>query len=293
MIRLMCSKDRQGLKELESKLSHAGVRFEIRGNPLTTALGITRFEIHVDDADLAAASNIWRGCLAAESEVDIPGTIGGTQGFNGFVDPAQSDLVIQTKVISSPPAAPPLDDDPDSQTETGRLKPSSDIARATAFLEEDVEALLAHELELANRCSSLEDKVKELEEALEHSRAELAREVSNRSVTEKKLTEADEARASLGKEVHALGLRLKASEQALAATKGQLESHAQQQEELMKARNEEHLQAQANVGVVNDLRDQIRARLAAREKKDSSPPERRKRRSIAEKERARVDPDGL
>ncbi len=289
----MCSKDRQGLSELERKLSKAGIRFEIRGNPLTAALGITRLEIHVDDTDLHAASNIWRGCAATEGEEAAPGDHRGTRGFNGFVDPAQSDRVIEAKVISSPAMEPPRDTGPDRQTETGGGEPKSDIATATACLEEEVEALLVREMEQANRCSSLEEKVKELDAALEHSRAELAREGVNRAATEKKLAEANEARASLEKEVHTLGLRLKASEQALAATRGQLELQAQQQDELLKARSEEHLQKQAYVGLVNDLRSQIRARLAAREKKDLAPPEKRKRRPIAERELVKMGQDGL
>jgi len=293
MIRLMCSKDRQGLKELESKLSKAGVRFEIRGNPLTAALGITRFEMHVDDADLSAASTIWRGCAAAGGGEDAPGDLRDTRGFNGFVDPAQSELVIEANVIPSPATEPPRNDDLDRRTESGWTEPKEDITRATACLEEEVEALLAREMELANRCSSLEEKVKDLDEALEHSRAELAREVSNRSIAEKKLAEAGEARASLEKEMHALELRLQASEQALADTQSQLDSQARQREELLKARSEEHLQAQACVGTVNDLRSQIRARLAAREKKELAPPEKRKRRATSEKERTRTAHDGL
>jgi hypothetical protein len=53
----------------------------------------------------------------------------------------------------------------------------------------------------------------------------------------------------------------------------------------MKERSEEQLQTQAYVGTVNDLRSQIRARLAALEKKDLSSPEKRKRRPVVEIER--------
>ena len=94
-------------------------------------------------------------------------------------------------------------------------------------------------------------------------------------------------RASLEKEKHALELRLKASGQALAAAQGQLESEARQREQLMKERSEGHVQTQSYVGTVNDLRSQIRARLAAREKPGSSPPEQRTRRLPAEPERTK------
>ena len=285
MVRLMCSKDRQELKGLESELCRAGIQHEVRGNPLTAALGITRFEIHVDQADLPVAAKIWRELEAAGGAQDAPRDLQGTPGINGFIEPAQSELVVDANVIPAPATESPRDDDPDRQPESGRAEPKSDLAQATASLEDEVEALLARELELVNRCSSLEEKVKALDEALEHNRAELAREVSNRSGAEKKLAEVGEERASLEKEMHALELRLKTSEQALATAQSRLESQAQQREQLMKERSEDQLQTQAYVGTVNDLRSQIRARLAAREKKDLSSPEKRKRRPVVEKER--------
>jgi hypothetical protein len=289
----MCSKDRQALKGLESELCRAGIQYEIRGNALTTALGIARLEVHVDQADLPVAANIWRELATAGGAQDTPRNLQGTRGINGFIEPAQSDLVIDAKVIPAPATESPQDDDPDRRPETGRAEPKSDLAQATASLEDEVEALLARELELVNRCSSLAEKVKALDEALEHSRTELAREVSNRSGAEKKLAEVGEARASLEKEMHALELRLKTSEQALAVAQGRLESQAQQREQLMKERSEEHLQTQAYVGTVNDLRSQIRARLAAREKKDLPAPEKRKQRPVVEKERTSIRQAGL
>jgi hypothetical protein len=249
-------------------------------------LGFTRFEIHVDQADLPVAAKIWRELSAAGDAQDAPRDLQGTPGINGFIEPTQSELVVDANMmIPAPAKESPQDDDPDRQPETGRADPKSDLAQATACLEDEVEALLARELELVNRCSSLEEKVKALDEALEHSRTELASEMSNRSGAEKKLAEVGEVRASLEKEMHALELRLKTSEQALATAQSRLESQVQQREQLMKERSEEQLQTQAYVGTVNDLRGQIRARLAALEKKDLSSPEKRKRRPVVEKER--------
>jgi hypothetical protein len=283
MVRLMCSNDRQGLKGLESELCKAGIQHDIRGNPLTAVLGFTRFEIHVDQADLPVAAKIWRELAAAGDAQDAPRDLHGTQGINGFIEPAQSDLVVDADMIPAPAKESPQDDDPDRQPETGRAEPKSELAQATASLRDEVEDLLAREAELINHCSALEEKVKTLDEALEHSRTELAREVSNRSGAEKKLAEVGEERASLEKEMHALELRLKTSEQALATAQSRLESQAQQREQLMKQRSEEQLETQAYVGTVNDLRSQIRARLAALEKKDLSSPEKRKRRPVVEK----------
>ena len=285
MVRLMCSKDRQDLTGLESELSRAGIQHEIRGNPLTAALGLTRFEIHVAQADLPVAAKIWRELAAAGDAQNAPRDLQSTPGINVFIEPAQSELVADAHMIPAPATESPRDDDADRQTETGRAEPKSDLVQATASLRDEVEALLAREVELVNRCSSLEEKVKALDEALEHSRTELAREVSNRSGAEKKLTEVGEERASLEEKMHALEIRLKTSEQALATAQSRIESQVQQREQLMKERSEEQLQTQAYVGTVNDLRSQIRARLVALEKKDLSSLEKRKRRSVVEKER--------
>ena len=287
MVRLMCSKDRQDLTGLESELYRAGIQHEIRGNPLTAALGLTRFEIYVDQADLPAASKIWHEFAAAGGAQNVPLSLQSTPEINGFMEPARSELVADAKMIPAPPTESPQDADANRQPEIGRAEPKSDLAQATASLRDEVEALLSRELELVNRCSSLEEKVKTLDQALENSRTELAREVSNRSDAEKKLAEVGEGHGSLKKEMHALELRLKTSEQALATAQSLLSSQAQQREQLMKERNEKQLQTQAYVGTVNELRSQIRARLVALEKKDlSSPDGKLKRRPAGEKERA-------
>src|ERR1039457_5624563 len=131
MVRVMCSKDRQELKGLESELYRAGIQHEIRGNPVTAALGLTRFEIHVDQADLPVAAKIWRELVAAGGAQDAPRDLQGTPGINGFIEPAQSELVADAKMIPAPATESPRDDDPDRQPETGRAEPKSDLAQAT------------------------------------------------------------------------------------------------------------------------------------------------------------------
>jgi len=332
----MCSKDRQEVEALESKLYRAGIRSEIRSNPLADALGITRLEIYVHERDLHGASKVCQGLAAAGGVEDAPGDFRGTRGFNGFVEPEQSELVIEAKVIPSPATEPSRDGGPGRRPENDGADPDSDLAQATALLEKEVEALLVREGKLVNRCSSLEDRLKALDESLAHTQADLTREVSSRTAAEKKLAEVGEVRAALETELHALELRLKTSEQALAASQGRLDSQArelsvhqariadfqkevasrdaqlekmteslaqaragmeqeknlrqaaeqkagelaaarktlerqlaqqaQQREQLMKERREEHVQMQAYVGTVNDLRTRVRARLAAKEK---------------------------
>jgi hypothetical protein len=264
----MCSNDRQGLKALESKLNQAGILSEIRGNPLTAVLGIARFELFVPEEQMPAASELCQGLAGAGDGEGAPGNLRSARGFSVVVEPAQSELRIDATLIPSSTPEPPPDNGSAGGTGTGEAMPESDLARATASLQEEVEALLARELKLMDRCSSLEEKVKGLNETLAHTRADLAREVSNRSSAEKKLAEAGEARTILEKERSALELRLQTSEQALATCQGRLDSQAQQREQLLKARQEELAQRQASLGALNDLRTRVKARLTSKRKPD-------------------------
>lgn len=268
MIRLMCSNDRQGLKALESKLNQAGIQSEIRGNPLTAVLGIARFELFVPEEQMPAASELCQGFTAAGNGEGSPGNLRPARGFSVVVEPAQADLLIEAKTISAPSLEPAADNSSTDVPANGATEPASDLAQATALLQEEVEALLAREHKLVDRCSSLEEKVKTLNAALTQARADLAREASNRSSAEKKLAEAGEARALLEKEMGALELRLKTSEQALAACQERLDAQTRQREQLLKARREEQAQRQASLGALNDLRSRVKARLTAKKKAD-------------------------
>ena len=268
MIRLMCSNDRQGLKALESKLNQAGIQSEIRGNPLTAVLGIARFELFVPEEQMPAASELCQGLTAAGHGEASPGTLRSARGFSVVVEPAQTDLLIEAQTSSVPNPEPSPDNGAPDTLAAGAAEPAEDLAQATALLQEEVEALLARELKLMDRCSSLEEKVNTLNATLTQARADLAREASSRSSAEKKLAEAGEARARLEKELGALELRLKTSEQALAACQERLDAQTRQREQLLKARRDEQAQRQASLGALNDLRSRVKARLTAKKKTD-------------------------
>jgi hypothetical protein len=282
MIRLTFSQDRGELEALGSKLSRAGILSEVRTNPLTTLLGINRFELFVHETDLATASDVCQGFAPVRLEPDASPGPRGARGFNGAGGSAQSELLIEAKVI--PPSGPEtFRDDAQGRTsgprETG---PESDLAQATALLEEEVEALLGRESKLLERSASLEERAKAAEQALDQARADLVREKTDRSEAERKLAEACDARAALEKVTHTLESRLKMAEQAMAAAQAQLDLQTQQQEQLAKERREQQEEVQAYVGTVNELRNRVRARLAAKEGQPSAPSERRARRSSAE-----------
>jgi predicted nucleic acid-binding Zn-ribbon protein len=332
----MSSNDRQEVESLKRKLFKAGIRSEIRGNPLANVLGITRHEVFIDERDLLRASKVRHDLETVVSVDDVAGSPGGGRGIDGIVKGEEPELVTEAEVLPSPSTEPPREESPGRRPETGGAEPKIEFAQATALLEKEVEELLVRESKLVNRCSSLEEKLKVRDESLAQARADLAREASNRSSAEKKLAEGCEARASLENEMQALEVRFKASEQAHAASQAQLESQmrefsvqqvrianlekevssrdtqleriaeslaqaragmdelknlrlaaeqksaalaaarkslesqlaqqAQQREQLLSERRDEHEQMRACVGKVNDLRSRVRAKLAAKEK---------------------------
>jgi predicted nucleic acid-binding Zn-ribbon protein len=224
MIRLTSSNDRQEVETLKRKLFKAGIRSEIRGNPLANVLGITRHEVFVDERDMLRASKVRHDLQTVVSVDDADGSPGGGGGINGIVEGEEAELVTDAEVLPPLSTESPREERPGRAPETGGTEPKGEFAQATALLEKEVEELLVRESSLVNRCSSLEEKLKGLDESLAQARADLAREASNRSSVEKKLAGVCETRASLEKERQALEVRFKASEQELAASQAQLES---------------------------------------------------------------------
>lgn len=265
MIRLMCSDDRKGLEALESRLYQAGIRSEIRGNPLTAALGISRFEIHVEETDWQAASEVCQE-LAMGERVETPPNFQGGRDRRGFARTARTEVIIEAETISPVAPGAKTDNSAGFRAEAAPAEIPDNLAEATALLKDEVEALLARETKLVDYCASLEEKVKTLEEALARARADLTRELSHRSSTEKKLVEVTAVRDALEQDRQAVEVRLKASEQALASAQARIESQIRQQEQLLKQRKVEHSQIQAYAGTVQELRSRLKGRLAAKKK---------------------------
>ena len=182
MIRLMWSNDRQEVETLKRKLFRAGIRSVIRGNPIASVLGFARLEVFVDERDLPRATEVHHGLETAVSVGDAAGSPGGGRDINGIVKGEASELVIEAEVLPSPSPEPPREESPGHDSETGGAEPKVEFAQATALLEKEVEELLVRESSLVNRCSSLEEKLKVLDESLTQARADLAREASNRSI---------------------------------------------------------------------------------------------------------------
>jgi hypothetical protein len=273
MTRLMCSRDRQEVETLKSKLFQAGIPSEIRSNPLACKLGFTQLDVFIDERDLFGAAKIRQNLGTVVCTDDALDSLEGSRRINGSVKTAASELVTDVGVLSSPATEPPRPESPGPEPGTGGAKPESEFAQATALLEKEVEELLVRESNLTDRCSSLVENVKALDESLAQARADLAREVSNRSSAEAKLTELGAARALLEKEMQALDVRFKASELKSAnledvrkSLECQLAQQAQQRQQLLSERRDEYEYLRVCVGRVNDLRSRVRAKLVPTER---------------------------
>src|ERR1019366_4216765 len=166
MTRLMCSNDRQEVETLKSKLFRAGIRSEIRGNPVANVLGITRLEVFIDERDLLRASKVRHDLETVVSSGDAAVGSGGGRGNNGEVKDEQPELVTDAEVLPSPSIETSREESPGRGPEAGGARPDGDFAQATALLEKEVEKLLVRENKLVTRCSSLEEKLKARDEAL-------------------------------------------------------------------------------------------------------------------------------
>jgi hypothetical protein len=225
-VRLMCSEERQTVEALKSRLFGAGIRSEIRTNRLASDLGISRLEIFVDEQDLPTASKLRQDFVSGASADEPAGGPGGNGRIPGpgIVMGGRSDLVTEVEVLPPPSSEALQEEGPGRGPETAGTELENEFAQATVLLEKEIEELLVREDKLIDRCSSLAEKVKTLDELLTQARADLARKVSHRSNAEKKLAEVSEARASLVKEMQKLEVRFKASERALAASQVRIES---------------------------------------------------------------------
>src|ERR1035437_7184677 len=93
MIRLTSSNDRQEVETLKRKLFKAGIRAEIRGNPLAKVLGITRHEVFIDERDMLRASKVRHDLETVVSVDDADGSTGGGGEINGIVEGEEAELV--------------------------------------------------------------------------------------------------------------------------------------------------------------------------------------------------------
>lgn len=228
MTRLMCSKERQEVEAVKSELFRAGIRSEIRANPVANALGITRLEVFVHERDLVRAAKVRQGFQSPNDVDDAPNGFGVGRKINGTLDPDGADLDIEAEELPSVTVEAEGQEEQSAVSAVGASGAEGEFAQATALLEKEIEEMLVRETKLVDHCTALEEKVKALEASLAKSKTDFAEAASSRSKVEQQLAQASEARGSLEKEIRTLELSLKASREALETTEDRLESQTRE-----------------------------------------------------------------
>ncbi len=263
MTRLMCSHDRKEVEELKSKLFRAGIRSEVRSNPLTNALGILRLEIHIHESDLIDASRIHQEFLAAQNS-DSVSKIAETSGTNGSASRKKAELLVEPMSPAPTCAQIGVPNQSDLPLQSQQDRSGNDLANAAVLLEKEVEEVLARDQRLAQQCAALQDQIKALDESLKQAQAELSRQSSDRSAAEQKVAEVSASRGALEKELESINQRLKTTEQSLTAAHGRLESQTRElklQESKVGDLSKEVASRDSQLNKVVESLDQMRAAL--------------------------------
>jgi DNA repair exonuclease SbcCD ATPase subunit len=225
MTRFICSQNRTEIETVKKQLFHAGIRSEIRNNPLAAALRVTRLELWLEDErDLFNASKLYAGLQNNGAKPAEPDTLAENIPANGYVE------VDEPEAVSTPQLGGQSEPDPD------------EVSEASALLEKELEQMLERESELVQDCASLRSQVKELEEKLARSEAELARQTETREAAARKHTaEISKLHSALELERKERGRAEEARERERSEAEKKLRSH----EEVLKAAEERMAEAVA------------------------------------------------
>ncbi len=271
MTRFICSQNPAEVESVKKELFLAGIRSEIRSNPLANALRLTRLELWLhDERDLFSASKIYAGIRdRAEGEAGNRAVAKDQNppGYTEVDDPPdfKAGEVHQQNAKIPEPAAP--------------AEPSADeFARATALLEGEIDELLYREGELRNRSAILENQVRELNKGLAQAQGELAREKESRAVVEKQhggeiarlqsalqgeqLARA-QAQEQLERERREWQLQLETRDQSLARNRQELNAATEQvkkhEASVGELRKEKDALARSYVARLNSLRGKLQS----------------------------------
>ncbi len=177
MTRFICSHDRTEIEAVKKELFLAGIRSEVRSNPLAQALRVTRLELWLEDErDMFNASKLYAGIQArGNGKSGAPPSPRKHEPAEVYVEvdeptPARNHQSGSSRASSSDPEG----SDNDA------------LINASALLEKEIEAVLQRESELAGTCASLHTKLNSMAQELARAQAELASEKENREAAEKK-----------------------------------------------------------------------------------------------------------
>jgi DNA repair exonuclease SbcCD ATPase subunit len=218
----MCSERREEVVAVKSELFKAGIRSEIRENPLTAALQIKRLELWVqNERDFLVARKVYSRYQARARN---------TQDVIIAEDSAETPLLIEGMPAVATAAASERVVEPDDKSK--RPGPDGELEEASMLLEREIEEVLKRQDVLAETCGALRSQVENLSRSLSDTQVVAEKKATDlatvRESLERQMNERARSEDQLKAEVRELQGRLKSSEQAVADRQKKLEAALQQ-----------------------------------------------------------------
>ncbi len=218
----MCSERREEVGAVKSELFKAGIRSEVRENPVTAALGITRLELWVDNgSDYYAAHRLYTR-MQARSGNGQPVV----EGEDSDGNPVEVELLPPRSKGSA---------NGRGMKEDGKTKgqsAGSELEEASLQLEKEIDELLKREDTLTATCAELRTQVESLSRSLSKSQSaaeEKAAEFTTKiKALDQELAERKRTEEQLKGQVNDLQQRLKSGEASHLERQKRLESTLQQ-----------------------------------------------------------------
>ncbi len=235
----MCSERRDEVAAVKSELFKAGIRSEIRENPLTAALRIKRLELWVEhERDYLPARQIYSRIQA-----------GGGNGQDPVVTVDAVETSIDVEELPAPAAgARGRGAGPDAKT--GSKQPAGELAEASSLLEKEIEEVIKREDALADTCAALRTEIEKMNRSFAESQAAAEKKTAEFATLQSSLEGALAARTrseeQLQGQVRELQAQLKAGQETLSEAQKKLDVTLQD--------------IQAQQTLVTQLRKQVAAR---------------------------------
>lgn len=222
MIRLMCSEHPEEVAAVKSELFKAGIRSEIRKNPVTAALRITRLELWVENENAYfLAHNLYSDMQARGRKVHEPITLENmpetSVGMAGL--PARPSGSVSGEVAK-------LHGNNHSQPPGGELR------EASALLEREIIEVLKRQDALSETCATLRSEVERLGRSLGEAQAAAEKKAAEfadvKSSLERELAERARSEEQLKSVLREVQSRLKLDEETVSEGQKKLETTLQQ-----------------------------------------------------------------
>jgi len=256
----MCSSRQEEVSAVKRELFKAGIRSEIRRNPLTAALNITRLELWVEnDNDYFAAQKCYARMQTRARSSHEPAV---------EVHPTETAVVVE-----DPPPAPTEEVSragTDWDEKNARQRPGGELEEASLLLAKEIEEALEREDALSETCAALRSEVASLSRSISESQAAAEKKAAEfaalQNSLERELAEHTRSEDRLKGEVRELQSRVKSAEETLLEKQKKLETtlrELQGQEAMVAGLRIEMVSRAQECDEQKQLASKARAELAA------------------------------